>query len=198
MSFAKQFAFPSGLPGHVAGWLMALANPPLAGWALDLLALRTDAVVVEVGCGPGRGLAQAVRRVPEGRVIGVDPSDVMRAQACAHLRRQGLADVVELKDAPANAIPLATGSVDGVFAVNSSPFWRDLPEGLREMQRILRPGSPLALVVQPRWVRGDEAARQLGQLHAAAVRGAGFQHVVSDFRPRAPVGAFAVVARAPV
>jgi SAM-dependent methyltransferase len=198
MSFAAQFANPTGLGGRLAGWLMALTNTPLSRWALDLLALRPDAVVMEVGCGPGRGLELAARRVPEGRVIGIEPSEVMRSQAGAHLRRMGLAGAVDVKDAPADAIPLATGSIDGAFAVNSSPFWRSLPAGLRELRRVLRPGSPLALVVQPRWVRGDDAARALGELHTQAVRGAGYQHVVSSFQPRNPVGAFAVVARAPV
>jgi arsenite methyltransferase len=198
MSFAAQFAHPTGLAGRVAGWLMALSGPPLSAWALDLLALHADAVVMDVGCGPGRGLVLAAERVPQGHVIGVEPSEVMRAQACARLRRAGLDGAVEVKAAPADAIPLATGSVDGAFAVNSSPFWRDLPGGLAELRRVLRPGSALALVVQPRWVRGDAAARELGTLHAAAVRAAGYEHVVSAFRPGAPVGSFAVTARAPV
>lgn len=56
------------------------------GWALEQLdrtALRGDEVVLDAGCGSGRVTAELSRRVPGGRVYGVDaaPSMVEHARA---------------------------------------------------------------------------------------------------------------------
>jgi trans-aconitate 2-methyltransferase len=54
------------------------------GWALEQLErtpLRGDEVVLDAGCGSGRVTAELVRRVPRGRVYGVDAAPSMVAHA---------------------------------------------------------------------------------------------------------------------
>jgi trans-aconitate 2-methyltransferase len=58
---------------------------PHQGWGaeiLDRLTLRGDETVLDLGCGTGRVSAQLLERLgPEGRVIGVDGSAAMVAEA---------------------------------------------------------------------------------------------------------------------
>jgi trans-aconitate 2-methyltransferase len=58
------------------------------GWALEQLErlpLRGDEVVLDAGCGSGRVTAELVRRLPRGRVYGVDVAPSMAEHAAAAL-----------------------------------------------------------------------------------------------------------------
>jgi trans-aconitate 2-methyltransferase len=72
------------------------------GWALEQLErteLRGDEVVLDAGCGSGRVTAELVRRVPHGRVYGVDVSNSMAEHARAALGSRATIlcqDLVEL------------------------------------------------------------------------------------------------------
>jgi SAM-dependent methyltransferase len=64
-----------------------LSNPQYS-WGkkiLDQLPLRGDEVVMDAGCGSGRLTAEILERLPEGRLIAVDRSQNMLAEARQHL-----------------------------------------------------------------------------------------------------------------
>jgi trans-aconitate 2-methyltransferase len=63
---------------------------PHAAWGatvLDRLDLAGDEVVLDAGCGSGRVTAQLLERLPSGRVIAVDQSRAMLAEARTTLAR---------------------------------------------------------------------------------------------------------------
>jgi len=56
------------------------------GWGEELhgkLRLRGDETIVDIGCGDGRLTARLARRVPRGRVLGIDASETMVQHARA-------------------------------------------------------------------------------------------------------------------
>lgn len=73
------------------------------GWALEQLErlpLRGDEVVLDAGCGSGRVTAELLRRLPEGRVYGVDVAPSMAEHAREALGDRATIlcqDLVELK-----------------------------------------------------------------------------------------------------
>jgi SAM-dependent methyltransferase len=79
----RAFGRPEGLLGRIGGVLMARGNRDCAAWVVDQLAINADDAVLEVGFGPGVGIALAAEAAPAGRVAGVDPSAEMLAQAKA-------------------------------------------------------------------------------------------------------------------
>lgn len=87
-------------------------------------ALGDAATVVNVGAGSGS-------YEPRGRsVLAVEPSEVMI--------RQRPAEAAPCVRGCAEALPLATGSVDAAMAILSVHHWADLEQGLREMRRVAR------------------------------------------------------------
>lgn len=114
---SAQFARPRGPLGRLVGRTMARHNAQLTRRVVDALRLRGDETVVEFGPGPGVGLLLLAQALPKGRVIGVEPSPVMRAQAAARTRQ--LADRVAMIDATTETITLAAASIDAVCAVNN-------------------------------------------------------------------------------
>ena len=135
--FSEQFARPRGWLGRLVGRAMARRNAALTHRVVSALKLRGDETVVEFGPGPGVGLRLLAEALPGGRVIGVEPSPVMRSQAAA--RTQQFADRVELIDATADTVMLPAGSIDAVFAVNNVQLWQPLPASLARVFQLLRP-----------------------------------------------------------
>jgi len=197
--FAAQFARPRGLFGAFAGWLMAhMPKRPHEAWLLELLEVRRGDAILEVGFGPGVTIAQVAKRLTNGRISGVDPSPVMLRQAWRRNARAIASGHVDLRAAPASALPFADASFDKVASLNSIAFWDDVECALAELRRVLRPGGRMVHVVMPQWLKGDEAAIEaLATAIARAVERAGFRGIQRERRAMWPVRAVAVIASRP-
>jgi len=92
-----------------------------------------DALIVDLGSGPGELTRMVAERLPGARMVGVEPAEVMRTMASARGGR--------FVDGRAEAIPLEDASVDLVVSTLSAHHWSDMPAALRELDRVLRPGA---------------------------------------------------------
>lgn len=97
---------------------------------------------LDVGCGTGLLEEVAQRLHPETRLIGVDISPAMLAQARRKLAGVGQAGWVQ---ALAEELPFADGSFDAVVCANSFHYLRRPLRALEEFRRVLRPGGWLVI-----------------------------------------------------
>jgi ubiquinone/menaquinone biosynthesis C-methylase UbiE len=178
-----QFARPRGLLRRWVGRVMARRNAVLTRRVVAALKLRGDETVVEFGPGPGVGLRLLAEALSRGRVIGVEPSPVMRAQAAA--RTQQFADRVELIDATADTVTLPAGSIDAVCAVNNVQLWQPLPASLARVMRLLRPGGTVAFGVTEHAVLpdGSSAGRGFDAYLLPYLTQAGFIDLIVAWEP---------------
>ena len=134
-----------------------LLSAPLA----DLASVRSGQRVLDVGCGTGALTVELIARVGSDAVAAADPSEpfvgAMRA------RYPGL----DVRRAPAEALPFADGEFDAALAQLVVHFMADPVVGLREMARVTRRDGVVAACV---WDHGGsqgplrlfwEAARSL-------------------------------------
>lgn len=116
---------------------------PQEEWARDVLerlSLTGGETVLDAGCGSGRVTRLLAERLPRGRVIGVDGSPSMIAEARAALESYG--NRVELFESDLLELQLAE-PVDAVFS-NATFHWIDDHERLfRRLRAALVPGGPL-------------------------------------------------------
>lgn len=79
----RQFERPHGALGALAGFVMSHrpSNKERNRWTVDLIAPQEGAHVLEIGCGPGLALSAVCARMVRGRVVGLDHSPLMLAQA---------------------------------------------------------------------------------------------------------------------
>lgn len=114
---------------------------------LELAAVRPGEDVLEVATGTGVQLTRLARTNAPGRIVGVELADGMLAQTQKRLRREALADRVDLIQASALELPLPDESFD--LVVNSYMLdllpRDDIPRALAEFKRVLRPGGRLVL-----------------------------------------------------
>jgi len=109
--------------------------------------------VVDIGSGLGNSLT--LPDIPH-LLISIDSSFQM-------LRKQlPLKPVVARINARAENIPLKTASVDGVFAIGLMEYIKDKQAVIRELSRILKPGSYGVITFSPkniftwlRWLQGS-------------------------------------------
>lgn len=110
-----------------------------------------EVLVVDVGAGTGiatRVLRQALG--PGPRLLGVEPSARMRAEAVAHTPP---ALAIEYAEGLAERLPCGHRSVRAVVAAQSA-HWFERPRFYAECRRVLEPGGVVALLYNNRDWRG--------------------------------------------
>jgi SAM-dependent methyltransferase len=115
------------------------------GNPLALAQVQPGMTVLDLGSGAGFDAFLAWRRVgPGGRVIGVDMTDDMLAQARANAEKLGAANV-EFRKGLIEKLPLDDGSVDLVISNCVINLSVDKPAVFREIARVLKPGGRMAV-----------------------------------------------------
>ncbi len=131
-----------------AGWFLARFNGPMNRRLVARLPLVGDEQVLEIGPGPGVALEAIARRLPRGRVVGLDPSPVMRSMAEARLRRRFPADRFRLQAGDATRLPFPDGAFGAIFSANNAPLWAPFDRAAAEITRVAAPGARLVLAAQ--------------------------------------------------
>ncbi len=146
----RQLARPEGGGGALVGRAMSLANRAPYRLAIEALDPAQRHRVLEIGFGPGAGIAELAERVPGGLVAGIEGSSAMLRQATARNRDAVAGGQVELVEGDFRHLPWADGSFDRVLAVNVAYFF-DVPGmAASEMRRVLKPGGLAVLYVTDR------------------------------------------------
>jgi trans-aconitate methyltransferase len=116
---------------------------PVAAEFVAWLRMPGDRRWLDLGCGTGALTETLLAAVAPASVVGVDPSAWFVAHARARIPDPRAAFV----EGAADAIPLASGSVDAAVAGLVLNFIPDLAAGLAELRRVVVPGGTIAAYV---------------------------------------------------
>lgn len=101
-----------------------------------LIGKRSDAIALDLGCGGGH---VAFRLAPlVSKVLAYDLSETMLDAVADEARRRSL-DNLLTQQGVAEALPCLSASFDVAVTRYSAHHWRDLPAGLAQMRRVLKP-----------------------------------------------------------
>lgn len=99
---------------------------------------RSDARVLDLGCGGGHVSYRAAPHVAE--VTAVDLTPEMLEAVARTAAERGLTNIAT-RQAPAERLPFEDGRFDVVLCRFTAHHWRDFEAGLREARRVLAPGG---------------------------------------------------------
>jgi len=196
---ARSLFAPLGPSYDRAGAILSFGQDPR--WRRELVR-RTDAgpesTVLDVATGTAAVAIELVRR--HGcRVVGIDQSPEMLTVARERVERAGLADLVELREGTAEALPFPDRSFDALTFTYLLRYVDDAAATLRELARVVRPGGTVASLefgVPPRqpWRALWELYVRLGLPLAGRAFGRGWHDVgaflggsIRDLEARLPL-----------
>ena len=118
-------------------------DPRWRRFMVSRLPVGPDDVVLDVATGTAAVALELVRQ--KGcSVVGADQSPEMLAEARRRLLLAAETKRVRLVEASAQELPFEAGSFDGLTGAYLLRYLDDLPAGLRELARVLRPGATAA------------------------------------------------------
>lgn len=129
-------AKPVGKAGEEMLIRMNASHYDVTGWALDFMELSGNETVLDIGCGGGETLKRISQKTT-GHLTGLDYSPVsvkMTGQRNAEIIASGRMNVIE---ASVEKMPFSDNSFDRIITVESFYFWKNPPENLKEVHRVL-------------------------------------------------------------
>ena len=120
-------------------------DPRWRRFLVSRLPVDADDVVLDVATGTAAVALELVRQTGCS-VVGVDQSPEMLDEARHRIVLAAETGRVRLVEASAGQLPFEDASFDGLTAAYLLRYLDDLPAGLHELARVLRPGATAALL----------------------------------------------------
>jgi ubiquinone/menaquinone biosynthesis C-methylase UbiE len=139
---------PSGWLGRLIVWNMNSRHSKLTDWGLSHVSIQQRGTILDVGCGGGKTVGKLAAMASEGKVYGLDYSNVSVAMARklnARLIREGR---VEICEGSVSELPFNADMFDLITAVETHFWWPDLLLGICEVRRVLKPGGAFIIIAE--------------------------------------------------
>lgn len=135
---AKQLKNPFGEKGLQVAQMMSDTNTAMTLNTVDLLNLRPDDLLLELGHGNCQHLKNIFERETDIKYHGLEVSDLMHIEA-----KRINQEYIKLGKAffhkyEGGILPFAKESFEKIFSVNTIYFWNDTPRMFDELFRVLR------------------------------------------------------------
>lgn len=194
-NFFKQFSKPQGKLGHLVGWIMASKNKPRLRWGIEKLQSEPHHSILEIGFGPGSFIELMTKEQNhQGKIDGIEISDVMFTQASKRNRNAILNKQVALHQASVEKIPFEDSSFDRIYTSNTSMFWPSPVENFKEVRRVLKDDGRFVLSLQPRWLKEEGEIKAEAEKIKQQMIDAGFNIIDTDFKEMQPMMCMAISA----
>ena len=127
---------------------MNASHSKLTDWGLAHVSIEKNHTILDVGCGGGRTVSKLAAIAAQGKVYGVDYSEESVAATKRTNGRWIALGRVEVRHSSVSQLPFPDGMFDLVTGVETHFWWPDMPAGMREIFRVLKPGGMLILIAE--------------------------------------------------
>jgi SAM-dependent methyltransferase len=145
---AMQVRKPDRFAGRLTAMLMNQSHAKLTDWGLSLIQIDKDFIVLDVGCGGGRTIEKLAMTASHGKVFGVDYAAGSLAVSRARNKNLMMSGLVDIRQAFVSDLPFAANTFNLVTAIETQYYWPDLPNDMREIFRVLKPGGRLVVIAE--------------------------------------------------
>ena len=145
---ASQCQKPRGWLGRFVLWNMNSRHSKVTDWGLVHVSVHERDTILDVGCGGGRTVSKLAAMAAQGKIYGADFSEASVAASERTNARSIEMGHVEIRHASVSQLPFPDGMFDLVTAVETHFWWPDLPEDIREIFRVVKPGGKLIVIAE--------------------------------------------------
>lgn len=141
MGFFENTRKPQGFCGKIMVKMMNSGHSKLAKWGFTKIYAKSNAKVLDIGCGGGANIANWLGKCTNGHVTGIDYSKVSVAESeklNAIAIKQGKCDIVY---GDVSSMPFDDEAFDCVSAFETVYFWEDLEKCFAEVRRVMKNGA---------------------------------------------------------
>ena len=114
--------------------------------AVDALGKHQSQDILDIATGTGDFAMLMARRIQPRHITGADISEGMMDVGRKKVKEAGLQDTISFQREDCLSLTFPDGTFDAVTSAYGVRNFQDLDQGLREMQRVLRPGGHLLIV----------------------------------------------------
>ena len=188
MGFFENTRKPQGFGGKIMVKMMNSGHSKLAKWGFTKIYAKSNAKVLDIGCGGGANIANWLTKCTNGHVTGIDYSKVS-VEASKKLNaiaiKQGKCDIVY---GDVSSMPFDNETFDYVSAFETVYFWTDIEKCFAEVNRVMKSGGTFLICNESDGTnsKDEKWAKKIGgmkiyneeQLHTALEK-AGFCNIKS-------------------
>jgi SAM-dependent methyltransferase len=147
--FSEQARKPSGLFGRVVmPVIFDRGNAFLNGFVNDLMDIRPDDRVLEIGCGTGKLIKVMAKQIENGFIEGIDFSAEMVMIAKRKNRKHIARGVVNIMGNHFNDYSGTKKSFTKACSVNTIYFWKNPEYTVKKVMDLLQPGGRFVLAFE--------------------------------------------------
>jgi ubiquinone/menaquinone biosynthesis C-methylase UbiE len=139
---------PTGWLGRVVLRNMNSRHSKVTDWGLSHISVERHNTILEVGCGGGKTVSKLAALAAQGKVYGIDYSQESVTVARKTNKRWISAGRVEIIEASVSQLPFCENTFDLATAVETHFWWPDIPAGMSEIFRVLKPGGTLTIIAE--------------------------------------------------
>lgn len=144
----RQVRKPSRWVGRPFTWMMNRSHSNLTDWGLQHVEIEKKFTVLDIGCGGGRTIQKLAAIATEGKVYGVDYASGSVAASRGKNAAAISASLVNIQQGSVSRLPLPDNTFDLATAIETQYYWPDLPNDMKEILRVLRPGGTLLIIAE--------------------------------------------------
>jgi ubiquinone/menaquinone biosynthesis C-methylase UbiE len=160
----KQVRKPQGRFGRRMAKMMNYGpHAKMAKWAFHHIPVELDSIILDIGCGGGKNLQRFAKRALSGKIHGIDYSEVSVKVSKKTNIKNISSGLVEICKGSVSSLPYEDNYFDLITGFECHFFWPDIVEDLKEVKRVLKPGSALFLIAETYLSDNEEHVNQVKQ-----------------------------------
>jgi demethylmenaquinone methyltransferase/2-methoxy-6-polyprenyl-1,4-benzoquinol methylase len=114
--------------------------------AINLLKADHPQKILDVATGTADVAIEAANRLSPQQIVGIDISVEMLEVGRKKIKRKGLQEIITLKEGDSENLPFPDNTFDALTVAFGVRNFENLEQGLREMQRVLKPGGKVVIL----------------------------------------------------
>ena len=160
----KQVRKPKGTFGRRMAKMMNYGpHAKMANWAFDYIPVELNSVILDIGCGGGKNLQNFAKRATNGKIYGIDYSEVSVKVSKKVNKNSVSSGLVDIRNGSVSSLPYDENYFDLITGFECHFFWPDIVKDLKEVKRVLKFGSSLYLIAETYLSDNEEHANQVKQ-----------------------------------